>query len=60
MKKSKRGRLMLVEEDGKFVTKPLEYHRNIHDRLVTRYKDGVSYNDITFDQIRANAKLAPR
>jgi nicotinamide phosphoribosyltransferase len=56
MKKSKRGRLMLVEEDGKFVTKPLEYGQHIHDLLKTRYVDGRICNITNFDQVRARAK----
>ena len=56
MKKSKRGRLMLVEEDGKFVTKPLEYGQYIQDLLKTRYVDGRICNITNFDQVRARAK----
>ena len=56
MKKSKRGRLMLVEEDGKFVTKPLAYGQYIVDLLKTRYVDGRICNITNFDQVRAKAK----
>jgi nicotinamide phosphoribosyltransferase len=60
MKKSKRGRLMLVEEDGKFVTKPLAYGVDIKDQLKTRYVDGRILNETTFDQVRARATLSVR
>jgi nicotinamide phosphoribosyltransferase len=54
MKKSKKGRLMLVtDEDGKLVTKVLEYGQNIVDKLVRRYMDGKLYNETTFDRVRA-------
>ncbi len=59
-KKSKRGRQMLVVEDGKFVTKPLEYAAGIIDHLKTRYKDGRFENDQSWDSVCANAKLAVR
>lgn len=57
MKKSKKGRLMLVEEDGKFVTKPLDFARaDGVDYLVRRFMDGKLYNETTFNQVRARAK----
>jgi nicotinamide phosphoribosyltransferase len=57
MKKSKRGRLMLVtDESGKLVTKVLEFGRDIVDHLQRRYLDGKLYNQTTFDQVRARAK----
>lgn len=53
MKKSKKGRLMLVTgPDGKFVTKNLEFRTEL-DLLVTRFIDGRLYNQTTFDQVRA-------
>lgn len=56
MKKSKKGRLMLVKEDGKFVTKELDYARaNGVDYLVRRYMDGKLYNETTFEEVRARA-----
>lgn len=61
MKKSKKGRLMLVtDESGQFVTKVLEYGRNIVDHLHRRYMDGKLYNETNFDQIRERAKRPPR
>jgi len=61
MKKSKKGRLMLVtDESGKFVTKVLDYGRSIVDHLERRYMDGKLYNETTFDQVRARAKEAVR
>lgn len=60
MKKSKKGRLMLVEEDGKFVTKTLDYGMDVHNLLQTRYLDGRIMNETTFDQVRARAALPVR
>lgn len=52
MKKSKKGRLMLVTgENGEFVTKNLEFGREV-DLLKTRFLNGKLYNETTFDQIR--------
>lgn len=60
MKKSKKGRLMLVTgPNGEFVTKNLEFAGET-DLLVTRYIDGKLYNETTFDQVRARAKEAVR
>lgn len=57
MKKSKRGRLMLVTdpESGHLVTQVLKYGQNIVDHLVTRYADGKLYNQTTFEEVRARA-----
>jgi nicotinamide phosphoribosyltransferase len=54
-KRSKRGRLMLVvDTDGTFVTKPLEYRAGVDDHLIQRWRNGMSYNEIVFDQVRTN------
>lgn len=56
MKKSKKGRLMLVTgPNGEFVTKNLEFSTET-DLLKTRYIDGKLYNEVKFDQVRARAK----
>jgi nicotinamide phosphoribosyltransferase len=60
MKKSKKGRLMLVIEDGKFKTVQLEHGVNINDQLVSRYLDGHLYNETTYAQVRAKAKEGVR
>jgi len=61
MKKSKKGRLMLVlDDEGKFVTKVLEYGQDIVDHLERRYLEGKLYNQTTFDEVRARAKEAVR
>jgi nicotinamide phosphoribosyltransferase len=61
MKKSKKGRLMLVtDETGKFVTKVIEYGKDIVDHLHRRYMDGRLYNETTFDQVRENSRKAVR
>lgn len=56
MKKSKKGRLMLVTgPNGEFVTKNLEFSAET-DLLKTRFMDGKLYNEVKFDQVRALAK----
>jgi len=61
MKKSKRGQLMLVtDESGKFVTKVLEYGKDIVDHLTRRYMDGKLYNQTTFNEVRARARETTR
>ncbi len=53
MKKSKKGRLMLVTgPSGELVTKNLEFGKEI-DLLQTRFIDGLRYNETTFDQVKA-------
>lgn len=56
MKKSKKGRLMLVTgPNGEFVTKNLEFSAET-DLLKTRFMDGKLHNEVKFDQVRARAK----
>jgi nicotinamide phosphoribosyltransferase len=59
MKKSKRGRLVLVEHDGKFVTKNRGFGLE-KDFLHIRFLDGKLYNQTTFNQIRINSKKIVR
>jgi nicotinamide phosphoribosyltransferase len=59
MKKSKRGRLVLVEHDGKFVTKNRGFGLE-KDFLHIRFLDGKLYNQTTFDQVRAKSREAVR
>lgn len=56
-KKSKKGRMMLSKdrETGDFVTRALEFREGLDDLLVTRFKDGHSYNEVTFEEIRAKS-----
>lgn len=55
MKKSKRGRFMLVDENGRYVTKPLDYSSQEKNYLSVRYENGHLYNQTTFAQVRAKA-----
>jgi hypothetical protein len=32
----------------------------LNDLLLTRWKDGMSYNEVDFDQVRATARLPAR
>lgn len=60
-KKSKRGRHMLViDKDGTFLTRPLEYSVDLEDHLIQRWKNGMSYNEVDFDQVRANSRQPVR
>lgn len=60
MKKSKKGRLMLVTgPNGEFVTKNLEFNGEV-DLLKTRFLDGKLYNETTFDQVRATSREGVR
>lgn len=54
-KKSKKGRLMLVKEDGEYKTIPLDWNRADEDLLKVRYKDGLVFNETTFDQVQEKA-----
>jgi len=58
MKKSKKGRLMLDidEATGNYITKQVDYTGHHNDQLKLRLRDGVMYNDTTFDQVRARAR----
>ena len=58
MKKSKKGRQMLNMVDGKFVTRPLDWHSGSEyvDYLQRRYLDGKLYNETTFDRVRAKSR----
>lgn len=57
-KMSKRGRLALIEHEGKLVTISDPYHpKNI---LRTVFLSGKLQNEMTFDEVRKNAKLPAR
>lgn len=53
-KRSKRGKLALIREDGHYETVPLEGNA-WRDELVEIYRDGDLLRDLTFDEIRALA-----
>lgn len=56
-KKSKKGRFMVVRENG--VIKTVSYDESLKDAdmLKVRYKNGNSYNEITFNEVRANSEM---
>lgn len=60
MKKSKRGRLMLVEKNGKYVTQPLDLTSTDKNLLQIRYENGHLYNQTTFAQVRAKSREGVR
>lgn len=55
-KTSKKGRLALIKEDGKFKTIRLEELGERENYLKLRYKEGEIVNQTTFSEIRARAK----
>jgi nicotinamide phosphoribosyltransferase len=60
-KKSKKGRQMLIiNHDGRYETRALEYREHLVDKLDVRFRDGKLYNQTTFDQVRARAKEGVR
>jgi nicotinamide phosphoribosyltransferase len=54
-KSSKTGRLALIPFEGKLVTVSDVYHRDNILQLV--FENGVLHNEISFEQVRANAAL---
>ena len=59
-KTSKKGRVALFQSnDGEFVT-DMAYRINdmrLFSALKLRYRDGCVFNEVTFDEVRANAKI---
>ena len=56
-KASKRGRLALIKEDGRFKTVKLEELGDRKDLLITVFENGELKNEITFDKVKENARL---
>lgn len=56
-KKSKRGRLALVKEDGKYVTINKSQLKGREDMLKDVYIDGKLVNEMTFDEVREQSML---
>jgi nicotinamide phosphoribosyltransferase len=61
-KASKRGKLALIKEDGKFKTVQLQmkdgnYVENPADLLKVVFENGELFNEITFAEVRANGAL---
>lgn len=54
-KKSKKGRMMLIKEDGEFKTVALDWNRHSEDLLRVRYKDGFIQNETNFAEMRERA-----
>ena len=50
-KRSKKGRFALVDEDGKWMTVPMEGNENL-DRLEDVYENGIVKREQTFEDIR--------
>lgn len=56
-KASKRGRLALIKEDGRFQTVRIEELGDRRDLLLTVFENGELKNEITFDKVKENAGL---
>lgn len=51
-KKSKKGRLQLILEDGKYTTQEYNYLNQDKDLLKTVFENGESFNKQSFDEVR--------
>lgn len=58
-KTSKKGLVALFRTDeGEYITAQAENLTQMHySALLLRYRNGVAYNEMTFDEVRANAKI---
>ncbi len=56
-KKSKKGRFMVVRENGQIKTVPYDESKADSDIMKVRYNNGKSYNEITFNEVRANSEM---
>jgi len=56
VKASKKGRFMVVSENGGIKTVPLDESQLDRDIMKVRYSNGQSLNDIKFSQVRANSE----
>lgn len=56
VKASKKGRFMVVSENGEIKTVPLDESQLDRDIMKVRYSNGQSLNDINFSQVRANSE----
>ena len=56
-KASKRGRLALIKEDGRFKTVRQEDLGDKQDLLIPVFENGELKNEISFEQVRENARL---
>lgn len=56
-KKSKKGRFMVVRENGQIKTVPYDESKADSDIMKVRYNNGKAYNEISFTQVRANSEM---
>ncbi|MBV7528563.1 nicotinate phosphoribosyltransferase [Chitinophaga sp. sic0106] len=56
-KKSKAGKLKLVAENGQLVTMRQDERPELEDQLITVFENGHLTTNITFDEVRHNAKF---
>ncbi len=57
VKKSKKGRFMIVKQGGEFKTVPYDEANKDQDIMALRYKNGQSFNEINFAKVRANTEM---
>lgn len=56
-KKSKKGRFMVVRENGQIKTVTYDESKADSDIMKVRYNNGKAYNEISFTQVRANSEM---
>jgi nicotinamide phosphoribosyltransferase len=56
-KQSKAGRLKLIKEDGNFKTVGTNEYPDAEDELKTVFENGKIVNEITFEEVRKNARI---
>jgi nicotinamide phosphoribosyltransferase len=56
-KKSKKGRFMVIRENGEIKTIPYDETKKDLDIMKVRYADGSRFNEISFSQVRANSEM---
>ncbi len=56
-KKSKKGRFMVIRENGEIKTIPYDEAKKDLDIMKVRYADGSRFNEISFSQVRANSEM---
>lgn len=56
-KKSKKGRFMVVRENGQIKTVPYDAENSHLDIMKVRYNTGKVFNEITFSEVRANSEM---
>ncbi len=56
-KKSKKGRFMVIRENGQIKTVPYDESKADSDIMKVRYSSGKISNEVTFSEVRANSEM---